>query len=147
MVDHTHGGGRTSAQTLALVFGVAFILAGILGFIPGITTDAPGDFIGDESEAQLLGLFDVSVVHSLVHLLFGVAGLALARRADTARTYLLGGGIIYLALMLLGLIGGLDWLPANNADDVLHLGLAVGLLGAWYVSRRDVDRTDRLATT
>lgn len=146
-MDRTLGGERTLAQTLALAFGVVFVLVGILGFIPGITPDAPGKFAGDDSEAELLGIFQVSVLHNLVHLLFGIAGLALARRWDTARTYLLGGGIIYLALWLLGLIGGLDWLPANNADDWLHLGLAVALLGAWYASRTDADRTDRVATT
>jgi hypothetical protein len=140
MVDRTLGGERTLAQTFALLIGAAFVLAGILGFIPGITTDAPGDFAGDESDAELLGLFQVSVLHSLVHLGFGLAGLALARRWDTARTYLLAGGVIYVALWLLGLIGGLDWIPANDADDWLHLVLAIVLLGAWYVSRTETGR-------
>ena len=45
-------GERTLAQTLALVFGVAFLGAGILGFIPGITTNY-GDmtFAGNDSGA------------------------------------------------------------------------------------------------
>ena len=140
MVDRTLGGERTLAQTFALLFGAVFVLVGILGFIPGITTDGPGDFAGQDSEAELLGIFQVSILHSLVHLLFGLAGLALARTTDTARIYLLGGGIVYVALWLLGLVGGGDWIPANDADNWLHLGLAVVLLGAWYVSREDRGR-------
>ena len=130
-------GERTLAQTLALVFGAVFVLVGILGFIPGITEDAPGDFAGEDSGGSLLGVFQVSVLHNLVHLLFGIAGLALARRWDTARTYLLGGGIVYLALFLLGLLGAMDWLPADDTDDWLHLVLGIALLAGWYVSRRE----------
>jgi hypothetical protein len=136
MVDRSSAGGeRSTAQTLALLIGATFVLVGILGFVPGITTNAPGDFSGQDSDAELLAIFQVSVLHSLVHVLFGLAGLALARRSDTAQTYLLGGGIIYVGLWVLGLVGGADWIPANDADNWLHLALAVVLLGAWYVSR------------
>ena len=133
---------RTLAQTLALVFGIAFLGAGILGFIPGITTNyGEMKFAGSESGAELLGIFQVSVLHNIVHLLFGVAGLAFARTVDGARTYLLGSGVIYIVLFLYGLLvsAGSDanFVPANNADDFLHLALGVGLLGSWYVSRGD----------
>lgn len=133
---------RTLAQTLALVFGIAFLGAGILGFIPGITTNY-GDmtFAGSESGAELLGIFQVSVLHNVVHLLFGVAGLVLARTVDGAKTYLLGSGVIYIVLFVYGLLvsAGSDanFVPANNADDFLHLALGIGLLGSWYVSRGD----------
>ena len=133
---------RTLAQTLAMVFGIAFLGAGILGFIPGITTSyGEMKFAGSESGAELLGIFQVSVLHNIVHLLFGVAGLAFARTVDGARTYLLGSGVIYVVLFLYGLLvsAGSDanFVPANNADDFLHLALGVGLLGSWYVSRGD----------
>jgi Domain of unknown function (DUF4383) len=74
---------RTLAQTLALLFGIAFLAAGVLGFIPGITQDL-GDikFAGD-SPAELLGIFKVSILHNIVHLLFGIAGIALARTRRT----------------------------------------------------------------
>jgi len=45
-----------------------------------------------------VGLFNVSVQHNIVHLLFGVGGLALARAASSAHLFLLGGGVIYLLL-------------------------------------------------
>ena len=133
---------RTLAQTLAMVFGIAFLGAGILGFIPGITTNYDEmKFAGSESGAELLGIFQVSVLHNIVHLLFGVAGLAFARTVEGARTYLLGSGVIYVVLFLYGLLvsAGSDanFVPANNADDFLHLALGVGLLGSWYVSRGD----------
>jgi hypothetical protein len=133
---------RSLAQTLAMVFGIAFLGAGILGFIPGITTDY-GDmsFAGHDSNSELLGLFQVSVLHNIVHILFGIAGLALARTWEGARTYLLGSGVIYVVLFVYGLLidSGSDanFVPINGADNVLHLLLAIGLLGGWFVSARE----------
>ena len=57
-------------------------------------------FAGHHSEALLLGLFQVSALHNIVHLLFGVAGIALAKTAPGARSFLLYGGIIYLVLFV-----------------------------------------------
>src|ERR687896_1367664 len=111
---------RTLAQTVALLFGVAFLAAGVLGFIPGITTNL-GDikFAGNDSPSELLGIFQVSILHNIVHLLFGIAGIAMARTLDIARTYLLGAGIIYLILFVYGLFVGSDddanFVPVNNA--------------------------------
>lgn len=133
---------RSLAQTLAMVFGIAFLAAGILGFIPGMTTDY-GDlsFAGNDSQAQLLGLFQVSILHNVVHILFGVAGLVLARTWEGARGYLLGSGVIYVVLFLYGVIvdSGSDanFVPINGADNVLHLLLAVGLLGSYFASARE----------
>ena len=78
-------GTRTNVQKAAAIVGVVFLLVGVLGFIPGITTNF-GDlsFAGHESDARLFGLFQVSILHNIVHLLFGIAGLALARTAAQA---------------------------------------------------------------
>jgi hypothetical protein len=137
MMDRMMGGGRTQAQTLAMLVAVTFVLVGVLGFIPGITTHY-GDlsFAGGDSGAKLLGIFQVSILHNLVHLLFGVVGWYLAKTWSGARTYLLGGGVVYLALWILGIINGADWIPANSADNWLHLVLGVGLLGLGFVSTR-----------
>ena len=121
---------RTPVQSIAALVGAVFLLVGILGFIPGITTHY-GDmsFAGHGSDAKLLGIFQVSILHNIVHLLFGIVGLALARTADGARTFLIGGGVVYLVLWLLGIVGGGDWIPVNTADNWLHLVLGLGMIG------------------
>jgi uncharacterized protein DUF4383 len=128
---------RTPLQTVAMLTGIVFLLVGILGFIPGITTNAPGDFAGSNSDAELLGIFQVSILHNIVHLLYGLAGIALARTWDGARTFLIGGGVIYLLLWILGLIGGANWVPTNTADEWLHFALGVGMIGSGYVLGRE----------
>ncbi|GIF41694.1 DUF4383 domain-containing protein [Actinoplanes xinjiangensis] len=124
---------RSPVRTAALVVAGVFLLVGVAGFIPGLTTDY-GDmaFAGHHSDAHLLGIFQVSILHNIVHLLFGVAGLALARTVSGARAYLIGGGAVYLLLWVYGLVIGEDsaanFVPVNDADDWLHLGLGLGML-------------------
>jgi hypothetical protein len=133
----------TLAQKLALLFGATFLLVGILGFIPGITVNWDDlKFAGEESDAELLGLFQVSVLHNLAHLAFGV-GILAARRHRTALQYLLGAGALYVVLFVYGLIasekGSENFLPTNNGDDVLHAVLALALLGSWAAARNQED--------
>jgi hypothetical protein len=133
---------RTPAQTLTLVFGLAFLLTGILGFIPGITTNYDEmSFAGNDSGAELLGIFQVSILHNIVHLLFGLAGIALARTVEGARTYLLGAGVIYVVLFVFGLIvdsgSSGNFVPVNTADNWLHLILGIALLGSWFAFARE----------
>jgi hypothetical protein len=131
------------ARTFARLFGIAFLLVGIAGFIPGITTNYDDmGFMSDSSDAEIFGLFQTSVLHNLVHLAFGVAGLAMSRRWSSARKYLLWSGVIYLVLFVYGLfVGGredekwINFIPVNNEDDVLHLLLGLGLLAAYLASR------------
>src|SRR4051794_9631354 len=93
----------TNLQKAAAVVGATFLLVGVLGFIPGITTNYGSmAFAGHDSGAKLLGIFEVSVLHNIVHLLFGVAGLALARTWSGAQAYLLFGGVVYLVLAVYG---------------------------------------------
>jgi hypothetical protein len=132
-----HGVTASNVQKAAVVVAVAFLAVGVLGFIPGVTTDYDTmKFAGHNSDALLLGLFQVSILHNIVHLLFGLAGLALARTAVGARNYLIGGGIVYLVLWIYGLVidqtSSANFVPLNTADNWLHLGLgaAMILLGA-----------------
>ncbi len=130
---------RTPVQNIARLVGIVFLLVGIAGFIPGLTTNLYDglEFAGNDGNAELLGLFQVSVLHNIVHGLFGIAGLALAATASGARTYLVGGGAIYIALFLLGIIGGGDWIPVNDADNWLHLLLGAGMIGLGVVTTRE----------
>jgi hypothetical protein len=121
-------------QGAALVVGLALLLFGIAGFIPGITDyDGGMKVVGHpESGAMLLHVFHVSILHNVVHLLFGLAGLLMARTVNGARAYLIGGGLIYLVLWLYGLLIKLDsaanFMPVNAQDNWLHFALGVGML-------------------
>jgi hypothetical protein len=153
MVSRSESGtGRVAARpvvsVLAAAAGAVFLLVGVLGFIPGITTNYDTmQFAGHASEARLLGIFQVSILHNIVHILFGVAGLALARQASTARAYLIGGGAIYLVLWLYGLVVGQDtaanFVPVNTADDWLHFILGVGMIAAGLATGRSVRAATR----
>jgi hypothetical protein len=136
----------TSSQPLrrtALAVSLLFLVVGILGFVPGITTNL-GDltFAGHHTDTELVGLFQVSVLHNVVHLLFGVVGLVLARSASGAYAYLLGGGIVYLVLWIYGLVvdsnSDANFVPLNTADNWLHfvLGLGMVVLGIVLGNRR-----------
>lgn len=128
------GGRRTSVQTVTLAVGAVFLLVGILGFVPGITSGVDQlSFAGHQSGAMLLGLFQVSILHNIVHLLFGVVGLALSRSWTGSRSYLIWGGAIYLVLWIYGLVIGhespANFVPLNMADNWLHFVLGIAMLG------------------
>jgi hypothetical protein len=128
---------RVAADNVIMITRVVagvFLAVGVLGFIPGITTNYDAmEFAGHESGAKLLGIFAVSILHNIVHLLFGVAGLVLARSVAGARAFLIGGGAVYLVLWLYGLLVDFDssanFVPLNTADNWLHLLLGLGMLG------------------
>jgi len=141
---------RSPIQSAAMLAGVVFLLVGILGFIPGITTHYSDlKFAGHNSDAKLLGLFNVSILHNIVHLLFGVAGVALAKTWEGAKTYLLYGGLIYLVLFVYGVIWhsntSANFVPVNLADNILHLGLGIGMIGLGVVLGKETVRRDRPA--
>ncbi len=141
---HTTTDERTPAQLYALTFGAVLLLAGILGFIADSSFDNGDNLRGDE-----LVIFLVNGWHNLVHIASGLLGLALFRRADTARAYALGFGAVYLIVTIWGFADGNDVLsivPVNTADNFLHLAIAGLGIAAGLVSptdRRDV----QVATT
>ena len=130
---------RHPAQLLALAIGVIYTLIGIAGFfVTGF------DNFAAETDKTLLG-FEINALHNLVHLVIGLAGLALWRRLDTARTYgwLLAAG--YGLAFIYGLFAAgnrdINFLSINGADNVLHLvsaaaGLAIALWPAERTARR-----------
>ncbi len=133
-----------AVQGAAILVAAAFLIVGVLGFIPGVTTHYDQlQWLGHHSDARLFGVFQVSGLHNLVHMAFGVAGLAMARTYAMARAYFLLGGLAYLGLWFYGLSidhgSPANFVPVNNADNWLHFGLALGmvLLGLTLAGQHD----------
>lgn len=142
---------RTPIQMGAAVVGAVFLVVGIAGFIPGITTNLYDglELAGHDGNAELLGIFEISVLHNVVHLLFGVAGLAAASAAANARLFLVWGGAIYLVLWVYGLVidydSGANFIPLNTADNWLHFGLGVGMIALGLTLSREPRTTTTTA--
>jgi len=133
-----------AVQGAAVIIGAAFLVVGVLGFIPGVTTHHDQlQWLGHHSGARLFGVFAVSGLHNLIHMAFGVAGLAMARTYAMARAYFLIGGLVYLGLWVYGLVidhgSSSNFVPVNNADNWLHFGLGVGMviLGVTLAGQHD----------
>ncbi|MEV0157490.1 DUF4383 domain-containing protein [Micromonospora sp. NPDC050686] len=126
-------GNRPRVQSVAAAVAALFVLIGVLGFVPGVTTHY-GDlaFAGHHSGAKLLGLFQISVLHNLVHVVTGLVGLGLARTVAGARGFLAIGGALYLGVWLYGFATegheGLNWMPVDGPGNWLHLFLGFGML-------------------
>ena len=144
-------GPKPRIRMVAAAVAAVFVAIGVLGFVPGITTGY-GDltFAGHHSGAKLLGLFQVSVLHNLLHLLFGLAGLVLARSVGGARLFLAGGGAAYLGLWLYGFAidreSAANFIPINDADNWLHLALGFGMLATGLLLSNDAGTVGRLDT-
>ncbi|MCV7150020.1 DUF4383 domain-containing protein [Mycolicibacterium pyrenivorans] len=117
-----------AVQGAAMIMATALAAIGVLGFLPGVTTHLDQlTWAGQRSGAMLFGTFAVSALLNLVHVVIGLVGFPLARSYAGARAYLLGAGVIYVALWLYGAFveRGSDAhvIPLNTADNLLHIGL------------------------
>lgn len=121
---------RTPAQLYALVVGAVLVIAGIIGFFVSTAFGTPGE------TGALLGILEVNGWHNVVHLASGALLLAVAGRADTARTVVLAFGAVYVLVFILGLVMDpiLGIIPVNGADNILHLLLALSAIGAGLAS-------------
>ena len=124
---------RTPIQRAAVLFGVVFVVIGLGGFIPGLTSDYDEVYAIGGAGGRELGFMGVNVLGNVVHLLYAVAGFALARTASGARAFFLGGGVISLVLWIYGLVIVLDSsanvIGANAASNWVHFLLGVVMLG------------------
>jgi hypothetical protein len=120
---------RTS--TFALIFGIAYLLAGLMGLVPAFlrppAADAPPTTF-TLLYGQLLGLFPVNILHTAVHLAIGVWGLMAWRGAAHPKVYARSLAILYGVLAVAGLIPGLNnmfgYIPLHGHDVWLHAGTA-----------------------
>jgi hypothetical protein len=129
-----------STRTFALIFGIVFILAGVAGFIPQLLQPAQGGAIAPGPHHMLLlGMFPVNWLHNVVHLLFGLWGLAASRAPAQALLYARGVAIIYALLVVCGFIPTLDTLfglcPLYGNDIWLHGALAIVAAYFGWVNR------------
>jgi len=114
-------------KTVALIFGIVFLLVGVLGFVPGITTNQ-----------MLLGIFHVNAVHNVVHLLSGAIALMTGLTSTAAaRTYFRVFGMVYALVAILGFFTGngllLGLISNNMADTWLHVVIALVSLALGFV--------------
>jgi hypothetical protein len=123
-----------STRNFALIFGIVFLAIGIAGFVPALVHPADGGAMAIGGHSMLLGLFAVNTLHNVVHLLFGLWGLAASRSAGGAVTYARGVAIIYALLTVAGLVpasaDGFGYVPLYGKDVWLHAALA--LVGAYF---------------
>jgi hypothetical protein len=114
----------------ALAYGIVFLLVGIAGFIPGlVTSPQPGPDVEVETGfGRLFDLFPVNWLHNLVHVAFGIWGLAAYRSFSGARIYAQSVAVIYAVLAVMGLIPVLQTtfglIPLYGHDVWLHVVLA-----------------------
>ena len=119
---------RSTAQTGALIFGIVFLLVGVLGLFAENGMAMEADM---ETAGRLFGLFPVNLLHNLVHILFGIWGIIASRTGDASRTYGRVGAIVYALLVVLAFVSPSTFglVPIGGNDIWLHAILALGL--AW----------------
>lgn len=118
-------------RTLGTVWGILFIMGGVLGFVPALTKDQ-----------MFLGVFMVNTLHNLVHIASGVMFLLASNLgARAARLWFQIFGVFYAALAAIGfqvrdgMIFGL--IPNNRYDSWGHALLALVLLGIGFATSRE----------
>ena len=133
---------------LARIFAVAFLLAGILGFVPSLAQSAPmSAHLVVGTTALLLGIFPINVLHNIVHIIVGLWGLGAGRSYGGARSYFRALAVFYALLVILGLIPLTDtffgMIPIFGYDVWLHGVTAVvaGYLGYATPAPQQIDTT------
>jgi hypothetical protein len=103
-------------QRMAILFGIAFLAGGIMGFIPKFVVNG-----------NLLGLFEVNNMHNIVHIASGIVALLCSVKTQTAKWYFIIFGVVYGLVAVMGFAnsGDLIMMHVNMADNILHAGIAV----------------------
>jgi len=137
-----------NTATFALIFGIAYLGAGLLGLIPAALMPPPADAPPTHFTllyGYLLGLFPVNILHSAVHIAIGAWGFMAWRGMASAKVFARSLTLFYGALAVMGLIPGMNtlfgMLPMYGHDVWLHAGTAV--VAAYFGWRSEVSAERR----
>ena len=126
-------------RKVALIFGIVFILVGILGFVTpgGMSMDA------DPAPGHILGMFGVNLLHNVVHLLIGVWGIVASRSWGGAKSFLQIGGVAYIVLAVLGFVAPTTFglIPIGGNDIYLHAVLGLIMAGLGFTAKPEAAPT------
>jgi hypothetical protein len=126
-----------NAKTASIIFGIVFLLVGILGFIPN-------PVISDSHEA----LFHADATHSSVHIISGLLFLLVGMvKPSFAAAFCKLFGAVYFLLGVMGFINFgtegmgelLGFLHVNGPDNYLHIGLGVVIFLAGAIAPKSTD--------
>lgn len=120
-------------KSAAILFGLVFLVVGILGFVPSVTPVTNG-------MPMLLGIFHVNAAHNIVHLASGavflLCGLA---GAGPSRAFFKIFGIVYAVVAIWGFVAGdgntLFVVSNNAAVTWLHVVLAAAMLYLGFLAK------------
>ena len=109
-------------KSAAALFGIVFLLVGILGFVPGVAPDQ-----------MLFKIFHVNAAHNIVHIGSGIIFLIAAMAgAEASTAWFKIFGVIYAIVAIWGFVVGTGntlWMVSNNpAVTYLHVVLAAVML-------------------
>jgi hypothetical protein len=123
-VARTPKPGPAPVQGIGMLIGLLFLVLGALELMPGVTVG--------EGPRTLFGVFAVSGLWTLVHLLTGAVAVFCTRSARLSSRFLIGAGGLYVVLGFAGLLplprAVEDQLPMNTAAICLAFGLGTAML-------------------
>ena len=135
-------------RKFAVIIGLIYLIAGGLGFVPGLVSPHAGDpsLSVEISHGRMLGLFPVNAVHNVVHIVIGLWGLTASKEWGSAVIFSRGLAILYGVLAVLGLIPATYTLfglaPIHGMDVLLHAGTAaIAAYFGWIAGGIAVKRT------
>ena len=126
-------------RKVALIFGIVFVLVGLVGFI----TPGGMQMGADPAPGHILGMFGVNLLHNIVHLAVGVWGIVASRSWGGAKSFLQIGGVVYIVLAVLGFVVPTTFglIPIGGNDIYLHAVLGLIMAGLGFTAKPEAAPT------